>query len=191
MRCKAVCLLFLCLCIAASVAGASAYKTEDESAARYGQTNIKGVNVRKHPNAKAKVVVKVPITGTVMKWLGEEEDEAGTLWIQVEYAGKQGFIRSDLLDEIGEEAYLEALEEEKKRLAAQRATAKVSGSKLSSHSPPKDETPAWVADGIYHSSPSCDRMPQGARQTTLSSAQAQGLAPCTWCWCLDCLFASE
>lgn len=191
MRCKAVCLLFLCLCIAASVAGASTYEKEGEPVARYGRTNIKGVNVRKHPKAKAEIVAQIPVTGTVMKWLGEEEDAAGTLWIQGEYAGQKGFIRGDLLDEISEEAYLEALEAEKKRLAARRAAAKGSGSKLSSHSLPKDETPAWVADGIYHSSPSCDRVPQGARQTTLSSAQAQGLAPCAWCWCLDCLFASE
>ena len=103
-----------------------------------------------------------------MKWLGEEEDARDPL---DQSTPPKGVYSRRPADEISEEAYLEALEAEKKRRWRARRRQR---QRIKAVLPQLPGRNARMGGGrIYHSSPSCD-VPRGGNNPV--SAQAQGLA---------------
>lgn len=71
---------------------------------RNGKTNTKSVNVRLTPSTKGKKVTSLD-KGTVVEIVSETTGNDGKTWYQIKTPdGKDGYIRSDLLDDTNEEA---------------------------------------------------------------------------------------
>ena len=166
---------------------------------RYGKTNVKGVNVRKKPQEKADVVMKLPITGTAVIIEDEMVDGHQVSWYQVNIENQkiEGYIRSDLVDEITVDEYAQLISAGKthqtSKHTSQRSTpASLPGSQnvASSHSGYAGNTTVWIENGIYHSDLACPNIENGST-STLQTAQAQGLQACSMCWCYECLFGEE
>jgi len=163
---------------------------------RCGKTNIKGINVRKKPDGKATIVTTLPITGTAVRIIDEILDTKQVLWFQIEVEEHkiEGFIRSDLIDEITADEYKELADKPKVNLAIAKrpvqgavpATPK-SQSGGSGHGGYPAITPVWIENSAYHSDRACPRAKNGAA-STLIAAQAKGLNPCNLCWCFECLY---
>lgn len=69
-----------------------------------GKTNAKAVNVRSTPSTKGKKVISLD-KGTVVEIVSETTGNDGKTWYQIKTPdGKDGYIRSDLLDDTNEEA---------------------------------------------------------------------------------------
>ncbi|MDR1599727.1 MAG: SH3 domain-containing protein [Oscillospiraceae bacterium] len=171
---------------------------EEDDAPRYGKTNIKGVNIRKKPDQKAAITVKVPISGTVIEITGEQNDKNGVKWLEAAIGGKAGFVRADLIDEMTDEEnarYIDQLEQaaqaksRQARLHASNASPTAAAQTQSGAPYPPGMTAYISSDGVYHSDPNCGcGSMESLWTTTLASAQAQGYTPCGYCWCLDCLY---
>ena len=65
---------------------------------RYGTTNTRGVNVRKTPSATGSQVMQLSNTGSVAFMYIAELNSKGEWWTKVWVNGKEGYIRSDLID---------------------------------------------------------------------------------------------
>lgn len=65
---------------------------------RYGLTNAASVNVRSTPSTSGKLVDTIKKTGTPAFMYITESNNSGENWTKVLYNGKEGYIRTDLLD---------------------------------------------------------------------------------------------
>ena len=63
-----------------------------------GTTNKNSVNVRQEKNKKSRLVVTIKKKGSQVTVKGESADDDDVLWYEVEYKGKEGFVRSDFID---------------------------------------------------------------------------------------------
>ncbi|MDR1263656.1 MAG: SH3 domain-containing protein [Oscillospiraceae bacterium] len=173
----------------------------EEETHRYGKTNNKGVNIRSKPDAKGVVVAKAPITGTIVEILDETTSAGSVGWLKVLLNGQAGFVRADLLDEMTQEEYDQAMEVIRQQAAAKAKAARshlsapVSANNMAqgvTHVyPPSMQV--WVtSNGIYHGILDCAiSVGLDYYASTLASAQAAGFTACSYCWCLDCLFPGE
>ena len=63
-----------------------------------GKTNKNSVNVRKEESKKSKLVVTINKKGSSVMVKGESTDNDGVIWYEIEYKGKEGFVRNDFID---------------------------------------------------------------------------------------------
>ena len=63
-----------------------------------GKTNIADVNIRVKTDKKSRLVVTIKRKGTALTVKGDSVGEDGMTWYEVEYNGKEGFVRSDFIN---------------------------------------------------------------------------------------------
>jgi len=162
---------------------------------RHGLTNAAGVNVRTKPSKRAWVAVQIK-KGTLLEITDETTDAAGDTWFAVKVAGNRGFIRSDLVEEMTEEAYQEAIKP--KAAAKPRAgthSAASENAAASNHQKIPNNKPAWFGrgDAYFHSDDVCPMIANPGQIScgTITSAKSGGYRPCNYCWCVGCMFNSN
>jgi len=163
--------------------------------ARYGQTNAAGVNIRTKPSMRAPVVVRVK-KGTLLEITDESTDNAGDTWYAVIVDGRKGFIRGDLIEEVTEDAYREALKPTTLRKPPSRISPAASGNaNTATHQRLPGSTVAWCGSGdaYFHYDNVCPKIttPDQMNRSSLSGAEAAGYKPCSYCWCVGCMFVSD
>ena len=62
-----------------------------------GKTNSNSVNVRQEKSKKSRLVVTIKKKGSQVTVKGESLDDDGVLWYEIEYKGKEGFVRNDFI----------------------------------------------------------------------------------------------
>lgn len=131
-----------------------------------GKTNAKAVNVRSTPSTKGKKVDSLD-KGTVVEIVSETTGNDGKTWYQIKTPdGKDGYIRSDLLDETDEEVSKPV--EEKDSSSSSSSTESYIGNKNTKK---------------FHD-PSCGSLPAEKNRVYFSSrdkAVNSGYVPCKKC----------
>ena len=73
-------------------------QSEPERYPMNGKTNNSSVNVREEKNKRSKLVVTIQKKGSQIKVKGESVDDKGDIWYEIEYKGKDGYVRNDFID---------------------------------------------------------------------------------------------
>lgn len=76
----------------------SVEQSEQERYPMNGKTNTGSVNVREETNKKSKLVVTIQKKGSQVTVKSESVDDEGDIWYEIEYKGKEGFVRNDFID---------------------------------------------------------------------------------------------
>ena len=63
-----------------------------------GKTNVADVNVRVKTDKKSRLVTTIKKKGTAVVVKGDSVAEDGMVWYEIEYNGKEGFVRSDFIN---------------------------------------------------------------------------------------------
>ena len=63
-----------------------------------GKTNCASVNVREEKNKRSRLVVTITKKGSSVTVKSESADIDGIIWYEIEYKGKEGFVRNDYID---------------------------------------------------------------------------------------------
>lgn len=202
-------LLTMMLCWSAVLPGASALSIvvpdtaqapvsgqEAVETCRYGKTTKSGVNIRSTALTGSKSAGQIANKGTAVIVVEETNNSAGESWYAIQYKDTEGYIRSDLIELIDEQAYHDATTKQssassggsskKGNGSSSGATSSSGGSSKSSSSTNTETTGSgvWIPTNggtKYHSSSSCSNM-KGPRQASASEAKGLGFTACKKCW---------
>lgn len=74
---------------------------EQKEQTRYpmnGKTNTKSVNVREETNKRSKLVITIKKKGSQVTVKSDFIGDDGNIWYEIEYKGREGFVRNDFID---------------------------------------------------------------------------------------------